>query len=157
MSERTDHERAIVRGVQSITAVSHSIGQVFAQQHDLHETDFRALTHVMLAEQQGSPLSPGDLARILGVSSAGVTYVIDRLVEAGHLVRERAADDRRKVVLTYALPGQRLAEEFFRPLGMRHSAALEQFSDAELDAAQRVLTAAVASLEEHLAHLREDG
>ncbi|MBA2575631.1 MAG: MarR family transcriptional regulator [Euzebyaceae bacterium] len=46
------------------------------------------------------PLTPGQLARLSGLTTGTVTGVIDRLEHAGFVRRDRAEADRRKVVVT---------------------------------------------------------
>ena len=36
----------------------------------------------------GTPLTAGDLRRQMGVSGAAITYLVERMVETGHLRRE---------------------------------------------------------------------
>ncbi|MGW5317421.1 MarR family winged helix-turn-helix transcriptional regulator [Nocardia thailandica] len=43
------------------------------------------------------PLSPGELGRLTGLTSGTTTGVVDRLENAGYVVRERSTTDRRKV------------------------------------------------------------
>src|SRR6202035_4028298 len=57
--------------------------------------------------QAHSPLSQSELAERLAVSNASMVHMIDRLVEAGLVIRESSSDNRgRRVVLTDA--GHRL-------------------------------------------------
>ncbi|MCW2927046.1 MAG: transcriptional regulator [Thermoleophilia bacterium] len=43
--------------------------------------------------------SPTDLSRHLGMTSAGVTNLLDRLVESGHVTRARHKDDGRRILV----------------------------------------------------------
>lgn len=111
----------------------------FAQRHGLHSTDMRALLAVLRAERGGDPLTPGRLGETLGLSSGATTAVIDRLAKAGHLRRTRESADRRVVHLRYGEAGQALAASFFRPLGARSHAVMDQFSVDELEVVRRFL------------------
>ena len=62
---------------------------------------------------QTGPLSPSALARRLGQHPATVTGILDRLERDGWVTRERAADDRRAVLV--------------RAVPERNSAVLAQF------------------------------
>ncbi|WP_433576619.1 MarR family winged helix-turn-helix transcriptional regulator [Nocardia brasiliensis] len=62
------------------------------------------------------PLSPSALAKHAGVHPATLTGVLDRLERAGWIVRERASDDRRAVVVR-SLP-DRLGEMYDLLSGM---------------------------------------
>jgi DNA-binding MarR family transcriptional regulator len=46
------------------------------------------------------PLSPGRLAELSGLTTGTVTGVLDRLEKAGYVRRDRAPDDRRKVIVS---------------------------------------------------------
>lgn len=48
---------------------------------------------------QHGPLTPGRLAALSGLTTGTVTGVVDRLVRAGFVRRERDAVDRRKVLV----------------------------------------------------------
>lgn len=61
----------------------------------INETDVAALEHLIT----DGPLPPTELATRLAVTSAGITLVIDRLVRAGHVVRERQANDKRRILV----------------------------------------------------------
>ncbi|KAB0495291.1 MarR family winged helix-turn-helix transcriptional regulator [Pseudomonas vancouverensis] len=61
----------------------------------INQTDVAALEHLIT----DGPLPPTELASRLGVTTAGITQVIDRLERAGHVVRERQLDDKRRVLV----------------------------------------------------------
>ncbi|GAJ84533.1 putative MarR family transcriptional regulator [Nocardia brasiliensis NBRC 14402] len=79
---------------------------------ELKEVDFDCLD---LINGHG-PLSPSALAKHAGVHPATLTGVLDRLERAGWIVRERASDDRRAVVVR-SLP-DRLGEMYDLLSGM---------------------------------------
>ncbi len=62
----------------------------------VNELDARALLHI--AANPGT--RPGELRDYLGITSAGVTTLIDRLVERGAVQRDVDRDDRRVSRLT---------------------------------------------------------
>ena len=53
---------------------------------------------IHLLELMG-PLTPGKLAECTGLTTGGVTVVLDRLEKAGHVRRERNPQDRRSVLI----------------------------------------------------------
>lgn len=61
----------------------------------INQTDVAALEHLIT----DGPLPPTELATRLGVTTAGITQVIDRLERAGHVIRERQLDDKRRVLV----------------------------------------------------------
>lgn len=146
---RTDLVRTITRHVEDLHWASERIGQIFAQHNDLHDTDLRALTAVYRAELAGHPLTARGLAEELRLSPAAITYAVGRLCASGHLQRERDPADRRRVLLRYAQAGLDVSGAFFGPLAVAQAEGLADFSDQELECAQRVLAALVGSLESY--------
>jgi DNA-binding MarR family transcriptional regulator len=146
MSDRADLEGLIAADVRALSAESEQIGRSFAGLHDLSANDFRALIHIMVADDGGAPLTAGELRKRLGVSGAAVTYLVERMITSGHLRRESDPADRRKVILRYDDPGLAVAREFFTPLGLHTHSALAELPDADLAAAHRVFTALVEAM-----------
>ena len=71
----------------------------------------------LLSYSRGQQLSPKDLAVRLGITSASMTSLIDRLVRSGHVRREPHPTDRRALVLR---PTQGSAAEVRKTLGAMH-------------------------------------
>lgn len=87
--------------MRAITAQSDRIGRHFARQNNVSGTDFHALLHIMVAETAGTPLTPAQLRQRMDVSPAAITYLVDRMIDAGHIRREPDPQDRRKTLLRY--------------------------------------------------------
>jgi DNA-binding MarR family transcriptional regulator len=146
---RARREQEIVDELRDLAGLSERIGHAFAGRHGLHPTDLQALIHVMRREIAGDPLTAGELAGLLNVTTGAATGVVDRLERHGHLRRDRGDTDRRKVFLRYGEPGMELASEFFGPLGRRSGAVMAQFDDAELEVVHRFLTGMARAFAEH--------
>lgn len=100
----------------------------------------------MVAETAGPPLTPAQLSQRLDVSAPAITYLVDRMICAGHLRREPDPDDRRKTLLRHEASTMELAHEFFRPLGRHIHAAIKDLDDKELDAAHHVFEAIISAM-----------
>jgi DNA-binding MarR family transcriptional regulator len=111
----------------------------FARAHGLHDTDVRALIHLLDADRAGVPATPGWLGAQLGLSSPSTTALIDRLESAGHVVRQRSSADRRKVEIRVSDQAVALGWEFFGPLLTGMLRAMRSFGAAELDTVDRFL------------------
>ena len=132
--------------MRAVTAQSDRIGRYFARQNHVNGNDFHALLHVMVAETAGRPLTMAQLRQRMDVSPAAITYLVDRMIESGHLRREADPTDRRKALLRYEDHGMELARAFFTPLGIHLRSALAELPDKDLIAAHRVLTAMIAAM-----------
>ncbi len=143
---RTDLEKLMSADMRAVTAQSDRLGRYFARQNDVSSNDFHALLHVMVAETAGEPLTMAQLRQRMDVSPAAITYLIDRMIEAGHVRREADPADRRKALLRYENSGMELAHEFFAPLGVHLRAALAELSDKDLMTAHRVFSAMLAAM-----------
>ena len=148
-SSRSELESMLSADLRTLTAESDRISRLFAALHHVSNNDFDALLHVMVAEQTDSPLTLRELRDRLGMTAAAVTYLVDRMVEAGHIRREPHPADRRKVFLRYSDGGLEVARTFFAPLGMRTHQALEAFTDEDLAVARRVLGALTEAMRVH--------
>jgi DNA-binding MarR family transcriptional regulator len=146
MDDRTALESAVVADVQALSAESDQIGRVFAGVHELSANDFRALVHVMVADNAGTPLTAGELRSRMGLSGAAITYLVERMIASGHLRRESDPADRRKVILRYAQRGIEVGRAFFTPLADHTHRALADLPDDDLAAAHRVFTAVLAAM-----------
>ncbi|HWD61924.1 MAG TPA: MarR family transcriptional regulator, partial [Humibacter sp.] len=65
----------------------------------LGSTDMRAMRYLAVLHGRGEVATPGGLAIHLGISTASVTKLLDRLESAGHIQRQRHPTDRRGVVI----------------------------------------------------------
>ncbi len=132
--------------MRAMTAQSDRIGRHFARQNDVGGSDFHALLHIMVAETAGEPLTPAKLRQRMDVSPAAITYLVDRMMDAGHIRREPDPEDRRKTLLRYEKSGMALARSFFTPLGTEVRSALADLPDRDLAAAHRVFTAMIEAM-----------
>jgi DNA-binding MarR family transcriptional regulator len=62
---------------------------------DMNETDLRAVRMLAAAETRGEAVSPRDLSRALGISTASTTKLLDRLEGDHRLRRVQHPTDRR--------------------------------------------------------------
>lgn len=150
-------EKQISADLRALTAESDEIGRVFAAMNQVHVSDFRALLHVLVAETGGAPLTAGQLRDKMGVSGAAITYLVERMIESGHIRRESDPADRRKVILHYADHGLDTAAAFFMPLAAHNHVAMAGLPDADLDAAHRVFSALLDAMRRFQDDLKSAG
>jgi DNA-binding MarR family transcriptional regulator len=83
---------SVVRMIAGAILYSHEV----AEKIGLGPSDTQFLTLL----QVHGPLTPGRLAELSGLTTGTVTGVLDRLERAGYVRRDRALDDRRKVIVS---------------------------------------------------------
>ncbi len=123
----------------SLTVEFNLIGAAFAASHRLHVTDLRAIIELLDAERAGDVATPGWLGERLGLNSASVTALVDRLEALGHVRRRRDPDDRRRVRLDVTPSAKELGWAFFGPLMSGIVAASSTFDVAEIATIRRFL------------------
>ncbi|MCB0949598.1 MAG: winged helix-turn-helix transcriptional regulator [Mycobacterium sp.] len=145
-NRRAALEALIAGDMRALTAASDRIGHNFAGRHALTANDFRALLHVSVAENAGEPLTAGELRQRMGMSGAAITYLVERMITSGHLLRDSDPADRRKVMLRVADGGMDVAREFFTPLAGHTHDSLADLPDGDLAAAHRVFAALIEAM-----------
>ncbi|GAA4437600.1 MarR family winged helix-turn-helix transcriptional regulator [Actinokineospora soli] len=128
-----------VRLLRTIAARLDLLDARFAAEHDLHPTDLRALIHLLEARRAGVPATPGWLCGRLGLNSASVTALVDRLVRAGLVTRARDDHDRRRVLLSVHERAVDLGGLAVDDTTRDAISALDRCDPADLLAARRVL------------------
>jgi DNA-binding MarR family transcriptional regulator len=73
--------------------LTRQIGRRIGENLGVNVTDMAALEHLL----NNGPMTPGQLASHLKVTTAAATQIVDRLERAGHVARERRTHDRRKI------------------------------------------------------------
>lgn len=86
------------------------------------ETDLLALRYLLEAEKAGAGIRPKELAARLGMTSASMTALADRLVAGGYVTREPHPLDRRAIILR---PTAGADEEVRRTLSQMHQRMID--------------------------------
>jgi MarR family transcriptional regulator, organic hydroperoxide resistance regulator len=95
----------------------------------LHPTDMQ---FVNLLDLLG-PMTPGALAQWSGLSSGGVTVVLDRLESGGYVRREPNPDDRRSVLVRLQSAQQDRIDANYKSVQKQFAEVTKGFSEAELE------------------------
>jgi len=107
-----------------------------AGRYGLNRTDMRALD----ITGQAGPLAPTDLARLLGVTTGGVTTVLDRLERAGYVRRRPDPADRRRQVVEITEVTIARNQEVFGDLIRQTGDLLATYTDEQLKVIHDFLT-----------------
>jgi len=97
--DRPDPPGAILQALRDYRAAEVAARRSTRDALGMGETDLLALRHLLRAQAGGERVGPKDLSRVLGITTASTTSLIDRLVASGHVRREPHATDRRSLVI----------------------------------------------------------
>lgn len=116
--------------------------------HGLSGTDFDVL--IRLARSSGQQLRMTDLAAQTGLSTSGITRIVDRLESGGLVARQAAPGDRRSSLAVLTTAGVQRLDQLLPPL----IAEIEHWLTGPLSPAQ--LSALLDSLRTVRAGVRPD-
>ncbi len=123
------HE-AIVQQIRRFIAGTILRNQKIADEVGLRLTDMQCINVLELA----GPTTPGELARSTGLTTGGVTVMLDRLEKAGYLKREPNPDDRRSLLVRINPRTLEKINSYYGEINRQMSAFLEKTSEADLRA-----------------------
>ena len=107
-AERTRALKLWVVLARAYAAIQREVDADIAR-HDLTTTEFGILE----ALYHKGPLLLGDIQRKVLVTSGGITYLVDRLITKGFVVREPSPNDRRARYAVLTPAGSRLIRRAF--------------------------------------------
>ena len=130
-----------------IAKVHHMAGRIFAkklQEYQIEINPAQGRIMFVLWDEDGLPIN--ELAQKTSLAKSTLTSMLDRWEEAGHVVRARSRDDRRKILVyrtekdrawqkTYIQVSQEMAELFYAG-----------FSEGEVDAFEGYLSRVLDNL-----------
>lgn len=102
-----DPRTALIDAMTQQGGLSTLLSEAIAERIGMHSTDLESLDIL----RRTGPVTAGRLAELTGLTTAGVTSLIDRLERLGYVRRERDPSDRRRVIV------QPLIENAERELG----------------------------------------
>ena len=134
-------ESSTMQALRTLTRLSEQVAPAVARRASLTHNELRALEHLM-----DRSMGPGDLGRVLGVSSAAASGIIDRLEARGHAQRTSHESDGRRTSVTISASGRTEVVGFLMPM-FRELAALDaSLSDTERAAVDRFLEGAIRAV-----------
>jgi DNA-binding MarR family transcriptional regulator len=132
--------------------VSEAFDEHVAARLGINRTDLRALD---ILDQRG-PMSAGELAEAMHLSSGAITTLVDRLERAGYARRRRDESDRRRVLVEVGSRMGDAAENFYAPLFYGTAKLLEAHTDEELLAMIEFMEQGRAMVERELRRLESE-
>jgi DNA-binding MarR family transcriptional regulator len=149
--DATDQDRTIRQLLNRRELASARHRAAISRQLGLSETGMLAVAHLA----QHGQLSPSTLGELLGVSSGGITALVQRLEAGGHLVRRPHPTDGRSVLLELSPELLERAERAFGPLVSDLDEASRELDEEERMIVRRFLGRVVALSEAHAQRARE--
>jgi len=126
--KRAELVALLTREVRKFIAGTILFNESVAASVGLNATDLQFLNLLEL----GLASTPGELARWSGLTSGGVTVVLDRLERAGFIQREPNPADRRSVLIRTVPARARKLQSRYRTKGELLVSTLAVYSEDEL-------------------------
>lgn len=146
---RQDLIAQLFTAIRASQNVTDAFDEAVCRRLGINRTDHRCVDFL---EREG-PLTAGELAGRLHLSTGAVTTVIDRLEKKGLAHRVRDTSDRRRVLVELTDEARRSAHAFYEPLGRGSATLVERYGDDEIRLMLDFLRAGIAMSEEALRNL----
>jgi DNA-binding MarR family transcriptional regulator len=134
-----DDAHRLLSALRRLTGAFTEMGYRFGELHGLSRSDVAALIVVTEAAQQGASIGTVELARRIGITAPSATVLVDRLIAAGLLARQRDTNDGRRVVLTLTPAARTAGRDHFGTLNDLLLQMLDTHSPDDLRTAADVL------------------
>lgn len=133
--------RSLLAPLRDLVEAAVRMRHTVARAAGLSEHEMVALQHL----GRGS-VGPAELARLLGVSTAASTGIVDRLAARGHVVRRAHDADRRRTELHLTESGRAEVMAHLSPMLTALRALDDDFTDDEKAVVERYLAGATEAL-----------
>lgn len=128
-AKRAALETALTRAVRLFIAGSSLYSQQIAEKLGLHPTDLQFLNMLELL----GPLTPKLLGQLSGLSSGGVTVVLDRLEKVGYVRRRPNPRDGRSIVVDFSPARRRKVTAHYDAVERQFAEILKSSATEELE------------------------
>ncbi len=141
--EVPDARRQVVLLLQAFSAAAQRYAESAGARQGLHRTDLHALLALTQASATGGALSPGGLAKAVGLTPSATTTVVDRLVASGHAEREPDPHDRRRTIVRPTDSARADGRAMFMPMARAMAEVVDELDEDDLEVVTRFLRRAV--------------
>lgn len=132
---------SVMEALRSWREADRALSEASRRYMRLNDSDMRAIRMIIRAQKQGQVVTPKDIAREVGISSASTTKLINRLVAAGQLSRSQHPSDRRTICIEVTAETAQAAHETIGRQHARRFDAAAALSAEERQVVIRFLTA----------------
>lgn len=143
-----DRAVAVLEAVRNYRVSETAMRRRTRRSMDMGENELAVVRHLLRAKDEGRQVTPTDIARYLGVSTASTTAILDRLERGGHVRRDRHPTDRRRIHVVSTAETDR---EVRATLGRMHERMMSAVAGMDPDQSQAVvdcLTRLAAAIDE---------
>jgi MarR family transcriptional regulator, organic hydroperoxide resistance regulator len=140
-SDRAQLHEAVIGCLRQFIAGSILYNQQIADRVGLRLSDMQCINALELM----GPSTPGELARFTGLTTGGVTVLLDRLEKGGYLKREPNPRDRRSVLVHLNPTKAKKVRAFYGEVNERMEALLAETPERELRSVVNVVSKMNAS------------
>ncbi|WP_223881172.1 MarR family winged helix-turn-helix transcriptional regulator [Nesterenkonia ebinurensis] len=109
--DELDQIVGVLESLRNWREAERSMSEASRKYMKLGETDMRALRYIIAAQKNAQLATPGALAQHLGISTASVTKLLDRLAEQQHIRRLPHPQDRRSTAIEATEQTRRVAQQ----------------------------------------------
>ncbi|MBU0437733.1 MarR family transcriptional regulator [Staphylococcus succinus] len=143
----------IEKKYEEITSLLRSLGTriVLHQQYisELLNVYSRDFTTIDILKETG-PITAGELAKRVGLTTGSVTSLVDRLEKKGYVTREKHPKDRRKVIIVPHYEEKTEVQNVFSNLNENMMSISAQYNEKELSIIKRFLSEATSVIENQI-------
>lgn len=129
--DRPDPPGAVLQALREYRTVEVARRRSARDAMGMGETDLLALRYLLRAQSDGERVGPKDLSRVLGITTASTTSLLDRLVGSGHVRREPHPTDRRSLVIIPTVASDAEVRATLGAMHRRMMAVAEELSAEE--------------------------
>ena len=132
-------QEAYLNLVRTMSVLGRDFAQLF-KSYGISETQYNALRIIAGAGKQGIRME--SIGERMVAHDPDTTRLVNRLLEAGYVVKERLEDDRRCSVVRLTPEGRALLNKMRSKVDRLHKEQLGHMKEAELDQLNALLVAA---------------
>jgi DNA-binding MarR family transcriptional regulator len=152
-TEGEEQRERVMNGFIAFAFAQNELGREFARGIHMHTTDSAAILAIISADERGNPLTPVRLANLIGLTTGATSVLLNRLEDAGHVVRARGHSDRRMVTLHSTPTVHETADAFYQPLSDRFDTMMNEYSPDELRLVEKFVTGMRATMDTYIEEL----
>ena len=109
--EEVDQIVEVMEAMQRWRKIERKLNDASRKYMQLGENDMRAVRYMIAMQRHGTLATPSDIARHLGITTASVSKMLDRLVSGNHVQRLPHPQDRRSTALQVTEETQAIARQ----------------------------------------------